>query len=74
MRMPWILGDSREVAEGQRETVQETVDSNPRCSPVTLTALPLPEPSPPRRHCLCVLRTAIQLLQHLGICPFGIES
>lgn len=47
MRMPWILGDSREVAEEQRETVQETVDSNPRCSPVTLTALPLPEPSPP---------------------------
>lgn len=29
------------------ETVQETVDSNSRCSPVTLTALPLPEPSSP---------------------------
>ncbi len=47
MRMPWILGDRREMGEGQRETVHETVDSNPRCSPATLTALPLPEPSSP---------------------------
>lgn len=46
-RMPWILGDTREVGERQRETVRETVDSNPRCSPVTLTALPLPEPFSP---------------------------
>lgn len=31
----------------ESEMDQETVDSNPRCSPVTLTALPLPEPSSP---------------------------
>lgn len=33
------------MGKRQRETVQGTVDSNPRCSPVTLTALPLPQPS-----------------------------
>lgn len=47
MRMAWILEDRKGVGDGQRETVQENVDSNPRCSPVTLTALPLPEPSSP---------------------------
>lgn len=31
----------------QRETVRETVDSNPRCSPVTVTAPPPPELSSP---------------------------
>lgn len=46
-RIPWIFEDRREVGERQRETVQETVDSNPRCSPVTVTALPLPELSSP---------------------------
>lgn len=35
------------VGERQRETVQETVDSNPRYSPFALTVLPLPEPSSP---------------------------
>lgn len=50
------------------------VDSNPRCSPVTLSALHLLWTVPPRRHCLCVLRTAFQLWQHLGMCPFDIGT
>lgn len=31
--------------KGWGRAVQEIVDSNPRCSPVTVTALPFPEPS-----------------------------
>lgn len=48
MTMPWVLWDMKGVSERQREAVQENVDKNPRCSPVTLTALPAFLSRPPQ--------------------------
>lgn len=62
--------------EGQRESVQENVDTNPRCSPVTLTApctLSFLSHLPPVTLPLCAEDSNLAI-QHLDICPFGIES
>lgn len=52
--------------------VWRNVDSDPRCSSVTLTASPTSSHShhPQATLPFVVLRTAIQLRQHLGVCPF----